>query len=957
MQLKPTNPSAAKTALSAAVSKAVDVVRALEGSTPPVLPPENIPLQKQRSGSTPIRLDDKTYTWLKRNRPPPFLTLYNAFLYSKLEGGAMLRDVFPHRNVSKRLGIELSRGSYRRTLLQDWSSNPLQTAIMDAIPTLWSITAKVMRQRTDHETKSHVALDAGEESNQPLWNPQISLRERNWLSHKGYTIEDVSAWSAILLEENMQSTITLLQRHQTTYRQQRENGKLIQMPLFVLRFVLERKYMSSPHLQALLSCIWEALREPGLQIVEDEQVFNIFQSLVRHAEVVMPNGLPNIASLLTTFTPCYPKSFSGEGSQHALDVITGLYNRALLILSAAHGPTPFGAAAHQAVAQFAIVSHMLNFSPSLPMTSAGFVGLIKVQLKNNKTPQEEEWARLQSRQWPPYPKPKTSFDDDKGFEFGTSRALRTVQYMRQAGYAFPVWERIARLYAGWQDDGTPAIQTKTRSPTFRTLQQLNDPKDADAAYFAAAIEVCRDVREAWHMFLQRHKQGQPFSERIYVKMFEKIALEKERHEAQFRPQPRSHSKDRFKGDVRELEAPTMVVKDKVYLESEPPDYMTFFEQMIAHKGSRTSSSVFIKKIVSQCPSVDDAIHVLTTMTGIRSTELLRSLPLPLAVGLFEVLCLYPWDTICTPLLDANVRREISSDIASSLHMDHVKRDLASKPLFIALHLSKKRNLLALNRPIAIMSAIHRVIWNIKIPQRPPAFWFLGIILDLLSEMKRKDLPPVYDFLFRLSQFMELGGRSAHKLIAMSTNDNRVNNYHDLLSGAELFLAQASTILRKTFAVTTASVIVQPATLDSATEGLEVPPIPKVLGLPNAAQMQRYVRALAVLADFEGIYSCCLWLVSHKDEFADLWAQDPRWKFVIRAVRIGLEFPEVVRTGPAADLPKASPELVELIKSLFVDIEVLGGWPTDVDVEDYRLHIQQVASMIAHSRVLNNHPQM
>src|SRR6202041_1208945 len=109
-------------------------------------------------------------------------------------------------------------------------------------------------------------------------------------------------------------------------------------------------------------------------------------------------------------------------------------NRFLALLSKPTSLCPKLSIPFQEKAQFDVLRSMANNVPPLIITQEGYRAVARVQLARKKTAQEQEWARLKARSWPPWKENRTAMDEEKGVEFGFSRASRIMSQMHQAGY-------------------------------------------------------------------------------------------------------------------------------------------------------------------------------------------------------------------------------------------------------------------------------------------------------------------------------------------------------------------------------------------------------------------------------------------------------------------------------------------------------------------------------------------
>ncbi|KAL1643735.1 hypothetical protein SLS58_004750 [Diplodia intermedia] len=127
-------------------------------------------------------------------------------------------------------------------------------------------------------------------------------------------------------------------------------------------------------------------------------------------------------------------------------------------------------------------------------------------------------------------------DSDIGPEHGISRAGQSILRMNEAGYPTFGWDRVVKLFSGWDSDGSPVIQHR------RVLGRIEDAiasalkegqapretpymRDVDHEVWAARIRTTRTVEESWAIFLTYDAlevQSPQKRLKVYVAMFERI---------------------------------------------------------------------------------------------------------------------------------------------------------------------------------------------------------------------------------------------------------------------------------------------------------------------------------------------------------------------------------------------------------------------------------------------------
>jgi hypothetical protein len=321
------------------------------------------------------------------------------------------------------------------------------------------------------------------------------------------------------------------------------------VPVFVLNFMLRRRYISPVALKSLLNYAWESLfrrfhvalkqyDQPQARrhsLIYDQLVFVLFARLCRHARVVWPAALTNISAIVTTHIlhTGHLHLLKGKVKLSAVQLarLTRLCNRALRLLSLPTRLNPVKSALHQQRAQFDLIRGMLQHQPPLPVTRLGHQSLTDVLLRLKKTPQERDWAGLKSKSWPPFKQSKTRLDDEKDPEYGISRAGQSIEFMQAYGYPLKEPDIIAKIMSGWHPDGSPTIQARAITKKLKGRSpQLLSPSTAkkSAGVIAALIESTRTLEEAWSCFLIYEESPVRPSLYVYSAMFKKIIYDEER---------------------------------------------------------------------------------------------------------------------------------------------------------------------------------------------------------------------------------------------------------------------------------------------------------------------------------------------------------------------------------------------------------------------------------------------
>jgi hypothetical protein len=766
--------------------------------------------------------------------------------------------------------------------------------------------------------------------------PDFSEKELQAIQRWGYAPLDIVIWARIISEHELDKALGIL-KWAISERATQERPAV---PLFVILMLLRRCDFTAHSLQRILCYTWAILRQGKRpDTFRDRQIFMVFTRLHRLARHIWPQALVNISAILTTFLPWGQKVCGLRWTGPAYERLTAMYNRALVLLSQASTVRPFLSNAFAEKAQFMLLAEMTRFPEVLKINSNGFKGLVKVQLASKKTRQEREWASLQSRAWPPLPEPRNQLDVGKGFEFGASRAVKTLQHMRMAGYSSPSWEKVAQIYAGWETDGSPTIQTRKVIKPIAEITQK-----PEMALWSARIDVSRDIREAWARYIEFENTKRKPNHWVFYAIFKKLA--RERHRQIYGQSGVVPQSDVLPGDSLDLLEPATSPMQRVYLSREPDSYMDLFQKMM-EENPRLSSH-FIGFLIANAPTVEDGIEIWQqTSKATAKTDLIVSAcnsegsatPMDDTVfaGLVKLMCRSPWSrgmmNYGVEITHYNSLRRLGYQLTTTgKGLDALTRFPHRLSLVQALWLVRERR-----------CHDHRVFWYliqgvltaIRGPDvRPFAFQFDQTVCLILDTMSELSVPINGPFFHKLCKYAELARDSAVHQARESTSTGPIGSNGDIPLALKNPIN--SHILRNMLLhMTTPTPDLQNPALELPNSAL--PHIPTSLALLTPLDCLNYVRALAAYADHEGIYSFVKWLVSYEPEMRNIIEQQiggsKRWSYTMAAIRLALEDPErlFARSLSGMQAAKAPEDLVELVKETLKGLKTLPGWPSDRDL--------------------------
>ncbi|PGH18029.1 hypothetical protein AJ79_00655 [Helicocarpus griseus UAMH5409] len=452
-----------------------------------------------------------------------------------------------------------------------------------------------------------------------------------YLSARGYSAKDVMAWSWIITTSNSDQAV---RRYRTFDKRVVEgDSDCARVPLFVLLFTLRRKAFSSGALRTLILQAWDTIRGPLLEKPSvtgtgnqgmrtpsfrrkrpwkpsgsQTPIMILAVRLIRHAGLQWPAAFPSIAELVTQVLGFDSfKNIPEEAYEKSIRRLTIWYNKLIHLLSRPSCINPYHSAVYQQRAQFHLLREMSKFSPPLPVNREGYRAITSVQLAQRKTMYEREWARYKTLSWPPWKEEKLGIDFERGNEGSESRAMKSLSHMKNVGYGMTSWEQAAAVYAGWDTDKTPTIQTRTFHPrkgprvtAYSSREYLSNSINSEKhiEVWSARIRATRTLKEAWACFLSYQDHGLHPHRSIYFEMASKIIF------SELQPSPEA-----LPGDGKEAFPEPSSPKDVIYVKSDPPSLDGLIEQMFSH--GITLSSGFLVLLLVHAKSLEAGIRYLS----------------------------------------------------------------------------------------------------------------------------------------------------------------------------------------------------------------------------------------------------------------------------------------------------------------------------------------------------------
>ncbi|KAF2868953.1 hypothetical protein BDV95DRAFT_609214 [Massariosphaeria phaeospora] len=724
--------------------------------------------------------------------------------------------------------------------------------------------------------------------------------ELGYMRERGYSQKNIEEWAAALLTQTSDSASQIFSGSEG-----RDSP-----PLFLVLLFLRRRHLKGSAFQTVLNHIEYRLRHEAtgwttLKI--------LVIRLLRHARKNWPESIPWIASVFTTEASKILDTFAEKGGPSA-GLPADFAHFSNIFLSLLASPTSLRTvlcSIHQERAQFYVLQFMADQSPPLIVTREGFRAITRTQLAHVKTNQEHEWAELKGTSWPPWKENRTAVDDDKGYEFGTSRASSILHRMYEAGYPARTWEKLAEVYAGWDIDLSPTIQTRTLLPHVQT--GFRDQDDLDLLLWAARVRTTRTRREAWACFLAYESSKARPHQEVYFAMFEKLHHpERTRNHQQEEDELRKGSRrEPLPGDMKEPLPDPASPLNLVYLREPVPTLDALYHRMIA-RGLRPTTRL-LAFLIETLPDFRVVVNLLDSakdefgagidalLHGKLSHETREPVPGYLFAAFIRFLCRFGQ---FSHVPNANPHFVVPED-----HYDKLMRDqhyVLEYAYFLLMHFRPQyrpawtafmHKLVFFN----LTSGDHAVLNRTIIQYR-----MVGDMLDKINEL---------DLDLDEQQFRLIC--TAARYAAQSALAKRL-----LSEDAHHVRTTAPHRLRKSFHQLC-------GTISDGNSDTEYP-IP--LRIPGPAALHSFVRALGILQDFEGLFSFSSWLCKNHAEViarADAQHSGPQALYrTVVALRAALE--GVLEAGQDA----APSDLIALIKAQIEGVEAWGGWPSDDAVDAY-----------------------
>lgn len=788
------------------------------------------------------------------------------------------------------------------------------------------------------------------------------MRYLGYLKSRNFDAEDVNLWTYILTEEDVDSAATAIRtgsQHAITSPANASKP----LPMFLLLCFLRRPHISAKGLQSILIRVWMELqrqRKPndgtrrrvnrtgslpranGISYTSnDSSLFIAFVRLVRHARIVWPEALGTIAKLFGHAFVLPSTSFDATSKRHHRQMarLTFWYNRMLRLLSLPSPSQPYAALPYHQRAQFDILASMAFHSPPLTVSREGFQSIISTQVAHRKTVQEQDWSQLKAKSWPPWKEDKTGLDAGKDIDYGKSRAMQAIHRAAEAGYSPGFWAEIAHILAGQDIDRSPTIQMRdslihkyVNRPTFLGHPKLENVDNKSRLHlWAPRIAATRTIQEAWACFLSYQDLNLPKDTRIYSAMLIKLSAGRMNMQSED-GQGNWKSRCLEPGDYREVLPTRESPMEATYVHTDPPTAEEFALRM--YKNGIAIRGKALQLLLSTAESLDQGLKYIywgsrhdASLEGLltdrpdRSPQLLR-IPGNIYRAYLLLLCKFP-----------------SEQLSSKIETTTGTWDLSHSAFLTAMRLAKARNTAQIKPFKVILSALanrwrpitdlgesrHNAVNMMK------RYVFMRTAIHA-SLRKGEANPHMGGFGYLCLNLLEYAVIAAIESKSSKSKTQPRWCADEDKALADSILNDSSAALQDMF-YSTAS-----PSDDADLSRPGRPNLPRLLATPSPMILHGVVRVLGFLRDYEGLLKLFEWIRIYETEISKA-AEEPRngYKLLRRAAVAARVFSERswVRGENVNDKALlASQPVRQKLRAVIENTEVLGGWPTEEEVEMY-----------------------
>lgn len=515
-------------------------------------------------------------------------------------GSRVDRDV-SHQNVRKR------REVYRKNVERhagDWLPDPdsRQDVSLSTVVSRYIKHSAMNAEELEGEYASPFVLRPDED--------ELLRTTRSSLQH-------IRTWAAIVQEENPVKAATMLVDASAVDGETAMSGA-------ILRYLLRRRYIGATALRVLLDYAWQSNTFSSVNTASaSNESMTTFVRMLRHAKEAWPEAINSSTALLLQSLPQHGMHHGRSLDRQQVALLTHAVNKVLSLLSFSAAESPFKNNIHQEKALLRVLRYMADFQPQLALNREGYRAVIRLQLAQGKTSSETQWAELKALSWPPWKEERTAMDAAITLEHGTTRAGHTLERMAEAGYAPRTWEKVAKVYTGWDPDRTPTIQTRS---LFVRPGAAFQGKTAETMLWAARIDTTRTIQEAWACYLAYEDLRLTPSEDVLLAILHKLHEEERRHWRGHADHSKINHKTQsriYPGDAREITPPPPSTHLETYTRTAPPSVDHFYRGLsergvefndrclaflVANASKLKDAVRYIRSGLSRHPAIEDLLR-------------------------------------------------------------------------------------------------------------------------------------------------------------------------------------------------------------------------------------------------------------------------------------------------------------------------------------------------------------
>jgi hypothetical protein len=862
----------------------------------------------------------------------------------------------------------------------------------DDVPKL----AHAMESKVSRVLASYIRLKhEGQNTGEAEWMAPslIDPRDEALLRAQGYDLEDLEAWANIVtLPDSLEAVMALDRRIS-------EKG-VAAVPFFLLSYILRRPSIRPQALRMLVRISWDMLEYRSTEVttpISADGVFLVFVRLVRHARQVWPAALESLTAMLLRFLP-RPATEKRHRYPTQINPLTYQLNKAMNLLALPTSVEPYKSSAVQLASVIRILRFMTEHDPPLEINREGYRAVVLVQLAQPKSAHDQLWAQLKALSWPPWKEDRTAMDAEiTRHTHGTSKAAEALQRMREAGFAPLAFEQIAGIYAGWDGDGTPTIQTRIPAVKTSLPVEIEGGKgEVSAAMWAARIDTTRTVQEAWACYEVYEKQTSSPNQAVCLAIFKKLYQEEQRKigkDSRARTSHLTHLTKLLPGDTEEISPLPPSTHLHTYTTRPPPTVHGYYREL--RRQGIVLEVDCLAFIVENATTTRNGMQYLddsqSRYKNIQNLLLLEDdadltgLPDRLIAAFIALLSRFSRGSLRSSFperLKFTLRPDVNSEILDGqrVNSDH--------PLVHSVELLRQHR--PRYRPIwcSVLRALGHEssldsLWGRFQMRRSEYDNYVNLVS--MTKTAEQDLSRSAIMAFRVFRrvmsmmkevhldldadgFMSLCNATENMTMGcwmiMRYEEQSVDSPHPtkpkphLKDAVQLMRTVRGHMvrLRGEFANLVGS---NEVGVSITERGLE---LPRLLETPSPAVLHAYIRALGWLGDYDGLLETVRWMAEHRPELASKRERDRNGEAMMRraltALRVFLErswLPEDERpkqreldSGDLEDstvrlvLPRnlarlespAEAHVIEEAKELVGGVEEWGGWATDEEVETY-----------------------